>query len=316
MFSCFLLVLRVGITLVLRSARSLHAPRTPHAAMADWTDCLDFGISLAKQASEAVLTAFNRQKEVKLKSSPADLVTETDQRVEKMLISAIRKRYPQHRFIGEESVAAGEPLELTDRPTWIIDPIDGTVNFVHRFPFVAISIAFTVNKQTEFGIVYSCVEDKLFHAQRGRGAFLNGEPLHVSGQEDISRCVVVTEIGAERDDLALSTLTSNIFRLLKLPVHGVRALGTAAVDMCQVATGGADAYYHIGMHCWDIAASAIIVKEAGGVVTDTDEFDMMSRRVIAASSSSVANRISQVVRAFPCRRDCGGAPGANGGAAL
>ncbi|XP_029971889.1 inositol monophosphatase 1-like [Salarias fasciatus] len=286
--------------------------------MADWTDCLDFGISLAKQASEAVLTAFNRQKEVKLKSSPADLVTETDQRVEKMLISAIRKRYPQHRFIGEESVAAGEPLELTDRPTWIIDPIDGTVNFVHRFPFVAISIAFTVNKQTEFGIVYSCVEDKLFHAQRGRGAFLNGEPLHVSGQEDISRCVVVTEIGAERDDLALSTLTSNIFRLLKLPVHGVRALGTAAVDMCQVATGGADAYYHIGMHCWDIAASAIIVKEAGGVVTDTDgsEFDMMSRRVIAASSSSVANRISQVVRAFPCRRDCGGAPGANGGAAL
>lgn len=111
----------------------------------------------------------------------------------------------------------------------------------------------------------------------------------------------------------------------------VRALGTAAVDMCQVATGGADAYYHIGMHCWDIAASAIIVQEAGGVVTDTDgqyptravtsrptcarclltgprvssgsEFDMMSRRVIAASSSAVANRIARVVQAFPCRRD-------------
>uniref|UniRef100_A0AAQ5XWV0 Inositol-1-monophosphatase n=1 Tax=Amphiprion ocellaris TaxID=80972 RepID=A0AAQ5XWV0_AMPOC len=223
-----------------------------------------------------------------------------------------------HRFIGEESVAAGEHLELTDSPTWIIDPIDGTVNFVHRFPFVAISIAFTVNRQTQFGIVYSCVEDKLFYAQRGGGAFLNGEPLHASGQQDISRCVVVTEIGAERDDVALSTMTSNIRRLLQFPVHGVRALGTAAVDMCQVATGGADAYYHIGMHCWDIAASAIIVQEAGGVVMDTDgsEFDMMSRRVIAASSAAVADRIAQVIQAFPCCRDdednCGcGATGVN-----
>ncbi|XP_028297158.1 inositol monophosphatase 1-like [Gouania willdenowi] len=273
--------------------------------MADWTDCLNFGISITKQASEVILSAFQQQKEVRLKSSPADLVTETDQQVEKMLISAIRRKYPQHRFIGEESVAAGEAVELTDSPTWIIDPIDGTVNFVHRFPFVAVSIAFTVNKQTEFGIVYSCVEDKLFHAQRGRGAYLNGKPLCVSGQTDIHRCVVVTEIGAERDDLALSTMTSNICRLLRLPVQGVRALGTAAVDMCQVATGGADAYYHIGMHCWDIAASTIIVLEAGGVVMDTDgsEFDMMSRKVIAASSSAVANGIAQVVQAFPCRRD-------------
>nr|XP_019967549.1 PREDICTED: inositol monophosphatase 1-like [Paralichthys olivaceus] len=273
--------------------------------MADWSDCLNFGLTVAKQASEVVLSAIQQQKEVKLKSSPADLVTETDQQVEKILINSIKNRYPLHRFIGEESVAAGESVELSDAPTWIIDPIDGTVNFVHRFPFVAVSIAFTVNKQTEFGIVYSCVEDKLFYAQRGRGAFVNGEPLHASGQEDVSRCLVVTEIGAERDDLALSTMTSNIFRLLKLPVHGVRALGTAAVDMCQVATGGADAYYHIGMHCWDIAASAIIVQEAGGVVTDTDGsvFDMMSRRVIAASSSAVALRIAQVIQAFPCRRD-------------
>uniref|UniRef100_A0A673AQQ6 Inositol-phosphate phosphatase n=1 Tax=Sphaeramia orbicularis TaxID=375764 RepID=A0A673AQQ6_9TELE len=86
-------------------------------------------------------------KYVKLKSSAADLVTETDQRVEKFLIMTIRRRFPQHRFIGEESIGAGEHLELTDSPTWIIDPIDGTVNFVHRFPFVAVSIAFTVNKR-------------------------------------------------------------------------------------------------------------------------------------------------------------------------
>uniref|UniRef100_A0A3Q4GCT2 Inositol-phosphate phosphatase n=1 Tax=Neolamprologus brichardi TaxID=32507 RepID=A0A3Q4GCT2_NEOBR len=85
-----------------------------------------------RKMSHVVLTAFQQEKEVKLKSSPADLVTETDQRVEMILLSAIRSQYPQHRFIGEESVAAGERVELTDRPTWIIDPIDGTVNFVHR----------------------------------------------------------------------------------------------------------------------------------------------------------------------------------------
>ncbi|CAL8347789.1 unnamed protein product [Merluccius merluccius] len=212
-----------------------------------------------------------------------------------------------HEQHGHEQHGHEQPVcgRLTDAPTWIIDPIDGTVNFVHRFPFVAISIAFAVNKQTEFGLVYSCVEDKLYSAQRGRGAFLNGVPLHTSRQEDVNQCLVVTEIGAERDDLALYTMTSNIMRLLQLPVHGVRAVGTAAVDMCLVATGGADVYYHIGMHCWDIAASAIIVQEAGGVVIDTDgsEFDMMSRKVIAASSLAVANRIAGVVQAFPCRRD-------------
>ncbi|KAG7468820.1 inositol monophosphatase 1-like, partial [Solea senegalensis] len=191
------------------------------------------------------------------KSDNAECVSDKENEVfqHHHVMTFVDSQLTEDMFIGEESVAAGEHLELTDMPTWLIDPIDGTVNFVHRFPFVAISIAFTVNKQTEFGIVYSCVEDKLFCAQRGGGAFLNGEPLHVSGQEDISRCLVVTEIGAERDDLALSTMTSNIFRLLTLHVHGVRALGTAAVDMCQVATCRADVYYHIGMHCWDIAAS-------------------------------------------------------------
>lgn len=272
---------------------------------------MNFGKAIARQARKVILEAFRAQKDVMLKSSPADLVTETDQRVEKMLISSIRERYPTHKFIGEESVAAGEKLELTDSPTWIIDPIDGTVNFVHRFPFVAISIAFAVHKQTEFGIVYSCVEDKMYWAQRGQGAFVNlgasaqDEPLHTSGQEDITKSLVVTEIGAERDDLALSTMTTNIKNLLKLPIQGIRAVGTAAVDMVLVATGGADAYYHIGMHCWDIAASALIVVEAGGVVLDTDGsgFDMMSRKVIAASSLPVAKRIAQVVQAFPCARD-------------
>ncbi|MBN3321146.1 IMPA1 monophosphatase, partial [Atractosteus spatula] len=283
--------------------------------MADvWQDCMNFGISIASSAREIVLEASKSKKTVMLKSSPVDLVTETDHKIEEMIISSIKEKYPTHSFIGEESVASGETCTLTDNPTWIIDPIDGTTNFVHRFPFVAISIAFAVNKQTEFGIVYSCVEDKLYTARKGKGSFCNGVQLQVSGQEDITQSLVVTEIGTQRKEDVLKTLTSNIFKLLKIPVHGIRAVGTAAVDMCLVATGGADAYYHIGMHCWDIAASAIIVTEAGGVVLDTDggEFDMMSRKVIAASSRAVGERIAREIEAFPCERDDGKPQGASG----
>ncbi|XP_023373469.1 inositol monophosphatase 1 isoform X2 [Otolemur garnettii] len=152
--------------------------------MADpWQDCMDYAVTLARQAGEVVCEAIKDEKNVMLKSSPADLVTVTDQKVEKMLISSIKEKYPSHSFIGEESVAAGEKCVLTDNPTWIIDPIDGTTNFVHRFPFVAVSIGFVVNKKIEFGVVYSCVEDKMYTARKGKGAFCNGQKLQVSKQE-------------------------------------------------------------------------------------------------------------------------------------
>ncbi|NWS01322.1 IMPA1 monophosphatase, partial [Nesospiza acunhae] len=123
-------------------------------------------------------------------------------------------------FIGEESVAAGEGSILTDNPTWIIDPIDGTTNFVHRFPFVAVSIGFVVNKKIEFGIVYSCVEDKMYTARKGKGAFCNGQKLQVSGQEDITKSLLVTELGSNRDPEAIKIILSNMERLLSIPIHG------------------------------------------------------------------------------------------------
>ncbi|XP_006880558.1 PREDICTED: inositol monophosphatase 1 isoform X2 [Elephantulus edwardii] len=152
--------------------------------MADpWRECMDYAVTLARQAGEVICDALKNEVNVMIKSSPADLVTATDQKVEKMLLSAIKEKYPSHSFIGEESVAAGEKSVLTDNPTWIIDPIDGTTNFVHRFPFVAVSIGFVVNKKMEFGVVYSCVEDKMYTARKGKGAFCNGQRLQVSKQE-------------------------------------------------------------------------------------------------------------------------------------
>nr|KAF6426346.1 inositol monophosphatase 1 [Molossus molossus] len=118
--------------------------------MADpWQECMDYAVTLARRAGEVVREALKNEMNVMIKSSPADLVTATDQKVEKMLLSFIKEKYPSHSFIGEESVAAGEKSVLTDNPTWIIDPIDGTTNFVHRFPFVAVSIGFVVNKKEQ-----------------------------------------------------------------------------------------------------------------------------------------------------------------------
>ncbi|XP_075861309.1 inositol monophosphatase 1-like isoform X1 [Microcebus murinus] len=240
--------------------------------MADqWQECMDYAVTLARQAGEVVREALKDEKNVMLKSSPVDLVTATDQKIEKMLISSIKEKYPSHSFIGEESVAAGEKCVLTDNPTWIIDPIDGTTNFVHKFPFVAVSIGFAINKKIEFGVVYSCVEDKMYTGRKGKGAFCNGQKLQVSKQEDISKSLLITELGSSRTPEVVRTTLANMEKLFCVPIHGIRGVGTAATNMCLVATGGADAYYEMGIHCWDVAGGAIIVTEAGGVLMDVTE---------------------------------------------
>ncbi|XP_014587824.2 inositol monophosphatase 1-like [Equus caballus] len=146
-------------------------------------ECMDYAVTLARQAGEVVRDALKNEMNVMIKSSPTDLVTATDQKVEKMPISSIKEKYPSHSFIGEESVADGEKSVLTDNPTWIIDPIYGTTSFVHRFPFVAVLIDFVVNKKMEFGVVYSCVEYKMYTGRKGKGAFCNSQKLQVSQQE-------------------------------------------------------------------------------------------------------------------------------------
>nr|XP_020643205.1 inositol monophosphatase 1 [Pogona vitticeps] len=274
--------------------------------MADpWQECMDYAVTLARKAGEVIREALTKEIAIMIKSSPADLVTITDQKVENMIISSLKQKYPSHSFIGEESVAAGAGSTLTDNPTWIIDPIDGTTNFVHKFPFVAVSIGFVVNKQMEFGIVYSCVEDKMYTGRKGKGAFCNEQKLHVSQQQDITKALLVSELGSNRDPEVVKIVLSNMQRLLSIPVHGIRAVGTAAINMCLVATGGADAYYEMGIHCWDMAGAGIIITEAGGVLLDVSggPFDLMSRRIIAANSQALAEQIAKQLQAIPYQRD-------------
>ncbi|XP_019730564.1 inositol monophosphatase 1-like [Hippocampus comes] len=272
-----------------------------------WQSAMDHAVALARKAGQVVRDAVgDAQKEaVMVKSSSIDLVTQTDQKVEKLIIQSVKEKFPTHCFIGEESVAAGEVCVLTDSPTWIIDPIDGTTNFVHTFPFVAISIGFSVNKQVEFGVVYSCLQDQMYTARRGKGAFCNGRPLRVSHEKDIRQAIIATEFGSNRDPGVVDKVFSSLKRVVSIPVHGVRGAGSAAINMCLVASGCVEAYYEIGIHVWDIAAGSLIVSEAGGVLMDVDGglLDLMSRRVLAANNQSVAEHLAKEIDAFRVRRD-------------
>ncbi|XP_063318690.1 inositol monophosphatase 1-like [Pelmatolapia mariae] len=274
--------------------------------MADpWQNAMDHAVAVARKAGEVVCEALRGDRAVMTKSSVVDLVTHTDQKVEQLIIQSVKEKFPTHRFIGEESVAAGEPCVLSDSPTWIIDPIDGTTNFVHAFPFVAISIGFAINKQVEFGVVFSCVEDKMFTARRGKGAFCNGGPLQVSRQEAVEQAMVATEFGSNRDADVVDKIFQSLRNILCLPVHGVRGAGSAAINMCLVASGCVEAYYEIGIHVWDVAAASLIVSEAGGVLMDVEggDADLMSRRIIAANSKTITERLVKAIVPFSLPRD-------------
>lgn len=160
-------------------------------------------------------TRNSQRKTVQIKSHATDFVTETDQQVEKLLMDGIRKQFPTHQFIGEEESSEGKKIELTDAPTWIIDPIDGTMNFVHSFPHSAISIALLINRETEIGIVYNPVLGQKFTARRGQGAFYNGQQIHVSDEKDLSKALIMVEFGTNRESEKVKVIMQNLDNLVR-----------------------------------------------------------------------------------------------------
>ncbi|KAK7481662.1 hypothetical protein BaRGS_00027035 [Batillaria attramentaria] len=262
-------------------------------------------LEVAEKAGEVIRDAFNKEKMIDTKSCAADLVTVTDQAVEKLVFSLIREKYPTHKFIGEETTAeTGEKLELTDHPTWIIDPIDGTTNFVHRIPEVCFSLGVTVNKEVVLGVVYLPILNQMYTSQRGQGAFLNGEKLTASGQTDLKQAVVICEGGSSRDADIVEKKIANIHRLVSAS-HGIRSYGSAAANLCRVAQGAGDAYVEYGIHIWDFIAGMLIAREAGAVIMDPSgsAIDLMGRRVLAASTQSLASQISSVLTHIDMGRD-------------
>ncbi|XP_019754082.1 inositol monophosphatase 2 [Dendroctonus ponderosae] len=224
-----------------------------------------------------------------------DWVTEFDGQIEQVLIGQMRHRYPEHKFIGEES---SSNAELTDAPTWIIDPIDGTENFIHKLRLSCLSLGVTIGKEQVFGIVFNPHMDELFTAIRGEGAFLNGERIHVSSQNDFRQSFFNYELGMARTSDYYYNLY--MFRLKHLipKVMSFRCLGCAALGLCYVACGRTDAYQCDGLHIWDAAAGTLIVREAGGYVVDSSgrDFELAKPNFLAASTKALADQYLRIER--------------------
>lgn len=262
----------------------------------DLAFCFEAVVDVAKKAGEIIRAAFTQKKAVLTKSSFADLVTETDKHVEEVVIGFLRDKFPTHSFIGEESAVEGQHSVLSDNPTWIIDPVDGTTNFVHGYPYVAISIALLVNKTAQIGLVYNPITEEMYTAQLGGGAFCNGQRIQASAIEGLGEALICAEFGSSRDAAQLDAKFQSMRRVLE-QAHGIRALGSAALNMCSVAAGRTDAYWEFGVHAWDIAAGDLIVREAGGVVISTDggPLDVLQRRVLCAGTRTLALSISEKI---------------------
>lgn len=256
--------------------------------------------------------AVNKEHNIDTKVSAVDLVTETDQAVEKLIFSRLLGLYPAHASIGEESTAGGARCVLTDTPTWIVDPIDGTTNFVHRYPNSCVSIGLAIGKQPAVGVVYNPLLDELFTATRGGGAFLNGAPISVSRCDALRNALLISEFGSDRKEEYMNIKFANMRAVIN-DAHGLRCVGSAALNLCAIAAGRADAYFEFGIHCWDVAAGALVLSEAGGVVSNLppngddasqhfaaenclDRYDMMRRQVLGASTVQLAREIAALIK--------------------
>jgi myo-inositol-1(or 4)-monophosphatase len=248
----------------------------------------------AARAGAAVITTYtdrSRAQSFELKGRH-DLVTEADVASENAIKSVIRRMYPDDVMLAEESHGGGD---LTDARTWIIDPIDGTTNFAHGVPFYAVSIALWINRQPEVALVLGVAQNELFTAEKGAGAYLNARPIRVSSTQDASGALIGT--GFPYRDLSVLGDYMKVFDVLMRETHGVRRPGSAAYDMAYVAAGRYDGFYEYALAPWDVAAGALLIREAGGVVTDWHGAEnWLAGKRISAGNPSIHAYLQTVIQ--------------------
>ena len=215
----------------------------------------------AREAGKILLSHFGNLKDVRYKSGRRDPVSEADEASEAYIAKALKEAFPDYGFLGEEKTSwSGKGAR------WVVDPLDGTVNYAHGLPIFCVSIALERDGESVMGVVYNPVTRELFHAVKGGGAFLNNRPISVSEQKSLGKALVVTGFPYDIDRRA--DLILGYFGKMVKASQGIRRLGSAALDLCFVAAGRFDGYWELGLKPWDTAAGALIVREAGGKVTD------------------------------------------------
>lgn len=196
-----------------------------------------------------------------LKKGPIDFVTEIDLKSERLILDRIRSAYPDHRVVAEETGANRNESPFN----WLIDPLDGTTNYAHGFPAFCVSIAVECRGELETGVIYDPIADELFWALRGSGAFLNDQPIRVSDKTSLGESLLGTGFSYDLEGMRINL---RLFHEFMVRAAGVRRVGSAARDLSYAACGRFDAVWEVQLHPWDVAAGMLLVKEAGGKVTD------------------------------------------------
>ncbi|KAJ3723585.1 hypothetical protein DFJ43DRAFT_1091668 [Lentinula guzmanii] len=255
---------------------------------------LDFTVNLARKAGQLILEGSEAIQlagsNVDEKKNSVDLVTEYDVRVEELVKKEITATYPDFKFIGEESYAAGSRSPLTDDPTYCVDPIDGTTNFVHGFPWVCISLGLIYKKVPVLGVIYNPFLDLLYTGIKGEGSYLSkhgGSPMRLPLAKSLkplatlNHALIAVEWGNDRTIDPLTKRSESFHKLAGDPdkgveggrmAHSLRSLGSSAMNFATVAQGGLDIYWEIGCWPWDVCAGMVIAQEAGGVVTGSHAY--------------------------------------------
>ena len=227
---------------------------------------LNIMIKAAEKASKSIIRDFGEIEKLQVsKKGPRDFVTKTDKHVEKILIEELSKTKKNYSFLTEET---GVIKNKDKENTWIIDPIDGTTNFLHGIPHFAISIALKSKDELLSGLIFDPIKDEMFFAEKDKGAFLNNQRLRVSNKNSLEECL----FSSNNEGVKFSNLN-------------MRCSGSAALDLAYVASGRLDGYFQNKINLWDVAAGALMIKEAGGIVNNISEFDINNINIKASSAT-------------------------------
>ena len=233
--------------------------------------------AIAREAGALLMQYFHRRVKIEYKGD-VDLVTEADRNSEKLIVERIRKKWPGHDIVGEE----GTRTAFNSDYRWYVDPLDGTTNFAHGFPVFCVSMALEHKGQRIAGVLYDPTRDELFAAEKGKGAWLNGERIHVSKTANLAESLVATGFPSHKRH---KNPNIYFYHQITLRTHGVRRAGSAALDLASVACGRYDGFWEFNLNPWDTAAGVLLVEEAGGVVTNFSggPFQIDSREVLASN---------------------------------
>ncbi len=249
-------------------------------------------IKACMKASRSLIRDFGELENLQVSTkAPGDFVSSADKRTEKIIIDELQRAHPEYGILTEETGSIN-PSNLSNR--WIIDPIDGTMNFLNGIPQFAISIGYEEDKEIRCGVIFNPVTNEMFCAEKGNGAFLNNSRIRVSNKKKIQEAIIVTG-GPKQTSEVKDKILSEYIKVSK-KVSNVRKFGSAALDMAYVACGRFDGYWQRDLNIWDVAAGIIIVKEAGGFVDFFDQSDASPlKKNILASNSNINREFKELI---------------------